>query len=181
MAGATLCATKFNGKLKGAIARTGPTPKALHQPPAALVALGQVEGNALAAQTRGLFRGGLEGEHRTIHLRSRQSYGLACLSHNQLRKALLLLDQRGSHVFKNLAAFPARQRAGSPKAGHRMIHGLARVGPRGHSDAADQALVPRRPHFQRIPVIPFLAAQQKSRLRSRPHLHRELLTKNLRS
>jgi len=27
MAGATLCATRFNGKLNGVIARTGPTPK----------------------------------------------------------------------------------------------------------------------------------------------------------
>ena len=66
---------------------------------------------ATAAQTRSLFGSGLEGEHGAIHFSPRQPHRLARLGHNQLRKALLLLDQCGRHVFQNLAAFPARQRA----------------------------------------------------------------------
>ena len=102
--------------------------KALHQPPAIFIALGQIERNGFAAKARGFFRRGLEGEHGAIHLGARQAQRLARLGHDELREALLLLDQRGRNVFENLAALPARQRARAAQAGDRVIHGLARIG-----------------------------------------------------
>ena len=66
--------------------------KALHKAPTAFVAFGQVQGNALAAQARGLLGSGLEGEHGTIDLRPRKTNGLARLGNDELGEALLLLD-----------------------------------------------------------------------------------------
>ena len=121
MAGATLCATRFKGKLKGVIASTGPHRKSLHQSPAAFVAFGQIQRNALAAQPHGLFGSGLEGQHGAIHLCARHAHRLARFGHDQLREPLFLLNERGGHVLQNLAPLPARQSARAAQARHGMI------------------------------------------------------------
>ncbi len=149
-----------------------PDRKALHQPPAALIPFSQVERNGFPAQPRSLFGSGLEGKHGAVHFRARKAHGLAGLGHNELRKALLLLDEGRGHVFQNFAALPARQRASAAQAGDGVMHGLPRVGARRHRHAAHQALVPRGANLDGVTLQPFLAAQQKSGLRAGAHLHR---------
>jgi len=56
-----------------------------------------------------------------------------------------------------------------------MVNRLPGIGARGHGDAANQPLVPRLPDFEGFSFDPFLAAHQKSRLRSRAHFHGLLL------
>ena len=158
-------------KVEGRDGEDGADGKALDQSPAAFVAFGQVERNGFAAEACGFFRGGLEGEHGAIDFGTGEAHGLAGFGDDELREALLLFDERGGDVFEDFAALPARQGAGAAQAGDGVVHGLAGVGAGGDGDAADEALVPWRADFERIAVDPFLAAQQKSRLRSRPHFH----------
>ena len=141
--------------------------KALDQSPAAFVAFGQVEGDGFAAQAHGFFGGGLEGEHGAIDFSAGQAQGLAGFGDDELSEALLLLDEGGGDVFEDFAAFPTRKGAGAAQAGDGVIDGLARIGAGGDGDAAHEALVPRRADFERLAVDPFLAAEQKSRLRAR--------------
>ena len=116
--------------------------EALHQSQAALIALGQVQGEAFAADPGRLFGGGLESECSTVHLSARQAHGLAGLSDNQLGEAFFLFEEGGGHVFEDFATLPAGERASAAQTGHGVIHGLARVGPGGDGDPANQALVP---------------------------------------
>src|SRR6185437_4685815 len=47
-----------------------------------------------------------------------------------------------------------------------------RIGACRHRHLADQTLIPRRAYFDRFTLAPLFAAKQKSRLRSRTHLHK---------
>jgi hypothetical protein len=76
-----------------------------------------------------------------------------------------LFDEGGGDVFEDFAALPAGQGAGAAQAGDGVVDGLAGIGAGGDGDAADEALIPGRADFKRISVDPFLAAQQKARLR----------------
>ena len=106
-----------------------------------------------------------------INFGTRQTDRLAGFSHDELREALLLLDERGGNVFEDFAALPARQGTRAAQTGHGVAYGLARVGTCGNGDAANKALIPRRAHFQRFAIRPLFTAQQKSGLRTRAHLH----------
>ena len=88
IAGATLCATRFSGKLKRRDGQDGADGKALHQSPAAFVAFREIQRNGLAAQARNLFGSGLEGEHGAIDLSARQANRLARFGHDQLARSV---------------------------------------------------------------------------------------------
>ena len=102
--------------------------KTLHQPPAILVALSQIERNRLAAKPRRFFGRRLERQHRAVHLGTREPDRLARLRNDELGEAILLLDQSPGDIFEDLASLPARQRTRATHAGHRMVHGFARIG-----------------------------------------------------
>ncbi len=106
--------------------------EALHNAPAALVAFGQVQRDAIAAEPRSLFGSGFEGEHGAIDLSSREADRLARFGDDELGEALLLLDEGSGHVFEDFAALPARQGAGAAQAGHGVVHGLTGVGAGGY-------------------------------------------------
>ena len=171
MAGRDLVGDQIERKIEGSDGQDRTDGKALHESPAAFVAFGQVERQALAAEAGGFFGGGFEGEHGAIDFSAGQANGLAGFGDDELGEALLLLDERGGDVFEDFAALPAGQGAGAAQAGDGVVDGLAGVGAGGDGYAADQALIPGRADFKRFAVDPFLAAEQKSGLRSRAHLH----------
>ena len=133
IAGAALWATRFSGKLKGVMASTGPTGKRCTSPQRFSLPSVRSRGMRLAAKPGGFFGSGLEGEHGAVDFSPRQPDRLAGFGNDELRKAILLLDESGCDVFEDLAALPARQRAGAAHAGDGMVHGLARIGACGHA------------------------------------------------
>ena len=145
--------------------------KALDDAPAIFVAFGEVERDGFAAEADGFFSCGFEGEDGAIDFGAGEAKGFAGFGHDELGKAVLLFEERGGDVFEDFATLPARQGAGAAEAGDSVVDGLACVGAGGDGDSSDETLVPWRADFNGITVNPFLAAQQKSRLRSRTHFH----------
>jgi hypothetical protein len=169
--GRNLVGDEVQGKIKGSDGEDRADGKALHNAPAIFVALGEIEWNGFAAETDGFFGSGFECQNRSIDLGAGEAKRLAGLRDDELGEAFVLLDERGGDVFEDLAALPAWKGAGAAQAGDGVIDGLARVGAGGDGDAADEPLVPRRADFEGFAFDPFLAAQQKSRLRARTHFH----------
>jgi len=89
-----------------------------------------------------------EGKHGAINLKARQRTGLPGLGDDELREALLLLDERGGHVLENLAALQ-RGRGGGGAGWPRRVDGLARVG------AVAMVTRPTRPGPRRADLEPF--------------------------
>ena len=79
MAGATLCATRFRGKLNGVIPAIGPSGKAAHNAPAPGGKLLPVEGQVLAVNSRALLGGNIEGEDGALDFGPRSLDRLARL------------------------------------------------------------------------------------------------------
>ena len=104
-------ATRFNGKLNGVIARTGPTGKRCTSPQRPSLPSVKSSRKTLATKPHTLFRCGLECDHCTIHFNSSLAHRLARLGHNQLREPFLLLNQSCGHILQYLATLPARQSA----------------------------------------------------------------------
>ena len=76
MAGATLWATRFSGKLNGVMREHRAEREAAHQAPAPGGGLQRVERNVLAVDARALFGGDLEGVDGAVHLDARGLDGL---------------------------------------------------------------------------------------------------------
>ncbi len=71
MAGATLCATRFSGKLKGVMPATGPEGKAFDNAPAAGGGLLPVQRKIFAVPARAFFGGDVEGKNGAINFAAR--------------------------------------------------------------------------------------------------------------
>ncbi len=160
-----------SGKLKGVMARTGPTGKRWTSPQR--LSLPSVRSRGMASPPRRTASSAAVLKVRTARSTSERARrrGLPASATMSWAKRSFCSMSAAAMSSRISRRFQRGQGAGAAQAGDGVVDGLAGVGAGGDGDAADQALVPRRADFKRFAVDPFLAAQQKSCLRSRPHFH----------
>ena len=118
MAGASLCAARLSGKLKGLMAATGPMGKRRVMPEATARGGHQVERDRLAGHPLGLLGAQAEGQHRAIDLDQRVADRLAGLEGDRPTELLASgLDARAD-LAQHAATLVGRQPAGLLERGH---------------------------------------------------------------
>ena len=115
MAGATLCATRFRGKLKGVIPAIGPSGKAAHDAPASGGELLPVERQILAVNPRALLGGNVESKDGALDLGTRGLDRLARLLRHGAGKFLLALVDVLRHPPQHALAFESWKAPGGPE------------------------------------------------------------------
>ena len=111
MAGATLCATRLIGKLKGVMPATGPSGKATDDTPASGGIFLPVERKIFAVDASGFFGSDLEGEDGAVHFGARGFDGLAGFLAESASEFLFALRHVSHDLTENALALEGGQAA----------------------------------------------------------------------
>ena len=162
MAGATLWATRFRGKIKGSDSGDRSQREAAHDAPASGGELLPVERQILAVDPGALLGGDIEGEDGALDLGAGSLDGLARFLRHGAGKFLFALGDVLRHPPQNTLAFESRQPPGGAESFYSGGDRGLGVFPPALEDGSDHAAVIRSAYLDRVAFLDPFAIDKKA-------------------